>query len=327
MKSFVYVSLAALVACGPEVRTPEHPTVGLEPSALPEAPASASSEVAAGMKLLEAGNLTGAREQFEGALQKNPKDADAQYYVGVTYEKAGEKPKAEAAYKAALALKPGHEAAAVNLSAGYIDAGKFGDAIQVCQAALAALKKSGQVSLNLGLAYASAGQTADAATALEDASTQLPKDPMVALSHGMWLGKWKKTDAAKARLIAARELAGGDLGVLASAGFELKNIGAFSDCIVALDRAIEKKDAAELRTYRALCKMGQSDKAGALSDLEVAVKNEPKYAPAHFYLAGQVLQNKKKVEAIAHYEQYLALEPQGPLAASAQERIKILKKK
>jgi hypothetical protein len=62
--------------------------------------------------------------------------------------------------------------------------------------------------------------------------------------------------------------------------------------------------------------------------LETAVRNEPKYAPAHFYLAGRLLDDKKPVaEAIAHYDQYVKLEPSGPLAQTAQERLKILKKK
>jgi Tfp pilus assembly protein PilF len=323
-----------LLSCGAPAPERQEPRLPVDPLAAPAdtQPASplresaAPPEVAAGIKLLESGDAKGAQAQFSAALAKAPKSADAHYYLALSLDKQGEKAKAEAEYQEALRAKPDHEAAAVNLSAGYIDASKFNEALQVCQTALSALRKSGQLSLNAGVALASMGRDADAEKAFSEASATLPKDPMVALTHGMWLGKWKKLDGAKARLVAARDLAAGDVGVLASAGFELKNVGAFGECIVALDRALEKKDAAELRTYRALCKMGQADKPGALADLETAVKNEPKYAPAHFYLAGQLLNQKRKADAIAHYTEYVKLEPQGPLAAAAQERIKILKK-
>jgi Tfp pilus assembly protein PilF len=319
--------LLAVVGCGdkPEAKAPNLDPPVEQAVTAPAAPVS--SEITGGIKLLESGDTRGAQAQFNAAIAKDPKNADAHYYLGLSHEKLGDKPKAEVAYQAALAQKHDHEAAAVNLSASYIDGGKFKEAASVCQTSLTALKKSGQLSLNLGVALASQGQLTEAEKALDDASAQLPKDPMVALTHGVWLGKWKKADAAKAKLTQARDLAQGEVGILASAGFELKNIGAFGECIVAMDRALEKKDAAELRTYRALCKMGQADKDGTLADLETAVKNEPKYAPAHFYLAGQLLNHKRKAEAVAHYAEYVKLEPQGPLAATAQERLKILNKK
>jgi Tfp pilus assembly protein PilF len=325
MKTLVVAFL--VLGCGDK---PVAKTLNLDPPVeqTPAAPAAPTSpELTRGIKLLESGDAKGAQVEFSEALAKDPKNADAHYYLGVCHEKQGDKPKAEAEYQAALAQKPDHEAAAVNLSAGYIDGGKFKEAASVCQSALAVLKKSGQLSLNLGVALASQGRDSEAEKALDEASAQLPKDAMVALTHGVWLGKWKKADAAKAKLTQARDLAQGDVGILASAGFELKNVGAFADCVVSLDRALEKKEAAELRSYRALCKMGQADKDGALADLETAVKNEPKYAPAHFYLAGQLLNRKRKAEAITHYAEYVKLEPQGPLAATAQERLKILKAK
>jgi Tfp pilus assembly protein PilF len=338
MNHHAALAILLLASCGgPEARPAQNGAVDPlhDPAPVSAAPqetaqrSETSVDVARGVKLLEAGDAKAARSAFEAARKKNASDPEAHYYLGLLADKEGDRAVAETEYAEALKNKPSLESAALNLGALYIDAGKFSEAEQVSLKALTASKKSGVLSLNLAVALASqAGKEEQATKAFADAKTASPADAMVALTHGTWLAKWKKNEEAQKRLKEARDLANGDPGILASAGFELKNIGAFADCIVALDRALEKKEAAELRTYRALCKLGTKDKLGALQDLETAVKNEPKYAPAHFYLAGRLLDEKKPVaDAIAHYEQYVKLEPSGPLAQTAQERVKILKKK
>ncbi len=334
------IVLFALVACGgPPPKSadeggdpnaplgPSTQAATTDPKAPPAEPAQ-SPEVDRGAKALERGDVPGAKAAFEAAVAKNKDDAEAHYYLGLIGDQQGDKAKAEKEYGEALRVRPHLEAAAVNLGALYIDSGRLDDALRITKKALEKQKDSAQLHSNLAVALAQkGGSEAESGKAFETAEKLAPKDAMVALTHGMWLGKWKQVDAAKARLKAARDLAGDDVGILASAGFELKNIGAFADCIGALDRAIAKKDAAELRTYRALCKLGEKDKPGALGDLQAAVKNEPSYGPAHFYLGGRFAEDGKREDAIAQYEAYVKLEPKGPLAQTAGERIKILKEK
>lgn len=333
------LALFALVACGgpppKNAETPDPPLAPTTHSVTPDpsgaqgaAEPATSEDVGRGTKLLERGDVPGAKAAFEAAVAKNKDDAEAHYYLGLVADQQGDKSKAEKEYGEALRVRPHLEAAAVNLGALYIDSGRLDDALRITRKALEKQNASAQLHSNLGVALAQkGGSEAESAKEFEAAEKLAPKDAMVALTHGMWLGKWKQTDAAKARLKTARDLAGDDVGILASAGFELKNIGAFADCIGALDRAIAKKDAAELRTYRALCKLGEKDKPGALSDLQAAVKSEPNYGPAHFYLGGRLAEEGKREDAIAQYEAYVKLEPKGPLAQTAGERIKILKEK
>ena len=101
----------------------------------------------------------------------------------------------------------------------------------------------------------------------------------------------------------------------------------FADCTSSLSKAIEQRDIAELRTDRALCKVGAKDDAGALDDLMTAVKKEPGYGPAHFYLANRLAQGGKFAEAVKEYEAYLKAAPKGDLVKQAEERAKVARER
>ncbi len=285
-----------------------------------------SPDVVRGKAAVEQGNEPAARAAFEAALVKDANDADAHAYLGALVEKT-DKAAAEKHYRAALSTQAGHEVASLNLSALLLDSGKFDEAVEVCKSAVEKHSQSAALKQNLGVSLASKGDEAGATVALAEAVKLSPKDPIGHLTYGQWLGKWKKADAAKEQFLQAEKLANGDVGVLASVGFELKNVGAFADCVRVLDGTIAKKEAAELRTYRALCKLGAQDKPGALADLEAAVAKEPKYGPAYFYLGGRYAEAGKWKEVVTAYETYLKLEPDGPLRKMAEERIKLAKEK
>ncbi|MFO0665911.1 MAG: tetratricopeptide repeat protein [Polyangiaceae bacterium] len=327
--------VATSFACGGPEKPAEVPDPVISaPTAAPHAtggPAKASpaqATITKGTKALEANDLPGAKTAFEAALKQDPESGEALYYLGVVAEKQNDKAGAERNYRAALGKRPDLVEAATNLGALLIDSGQIDDAIAVLRKAATLRKDQATLHANLALALAmKGGAEAEAARSFDEAVKLAPKDAMVLLTYGQWLGKWKQNEQAVAKLKAARDAASGDLGVLASVGFELKNVGAFKDCIATLDQAIGQKDAAELRTYRALCKLGAEDKAGATTDLKAATTSDAKYGPAHFYLGGRYAEEGKRDLATKEYEAYLKLEPKGPLASKAEERIKILAKK
>jgi len=337
-KGMVVVSVLALAAgCGggpePVAEPPKAPPTlppsmklgGPDVGPKPEA-RKASADFMRGKAALEQGNEAGARAAFEAAIAKDTNDPDAHAYLGAMVEK-NDKAAAEKHYRVALAAVPGHEAATLNLSALLLDQNKLDEAIEALKASAEKHHDSAALKLNLGLAFAAKGDEAAAMAALTEATKLAPKDPMGHITFGQVLGKWKKADLAKEELLKAEKLANGDVGVLASVGFELKNVGAFADCVRVLDGTIDKKDAAELRTYRGLCKLGAQDKAGAQADFEAAVAKDAKYGPAHFYLGGRYAEAGKWKEVVAAYETYLKLEPDGPMRKAAEERIKLAKEK
>lgn len=278
------------------------------------------------MKALDAGDAAGAKTILESAIKKNPKDADALFYLGVALEKLNDKAGAEQRYKDALTARPDLDSASVNLGALYIDASRFDEALLVSRQGLQKAPKNPALHANLAVALASKNDIGAATRSFDEAVRLAPNDPMLQVTYAQWLGNWKRPDEATDHLRAARPMAK-DVGVLAAIGHELRLVGAFSDCVPTFDKAIEMKDAAELRAERALCKVGAKDDAGALDDLQTATKKEPNFAPAHFYLANRLAQGGKFADAVKEYEAYLKLEPKGDLAKQATERAKLARDK
>jgi len=333
----VSIAVSLLVACGGDTKPAQPPpSPALAMSAIPTASGGADMspdstttdpDITHGTKSLEAGQYDDAKASFQAALKKNPKQngADAHFYLGEIAEKQNDKSAAEKEYKAALAARPDFVDAAGNLAAFYIDAQKWDDAMSVTKAALAKHPQEPALNLNLAIILANKNDQAGGDAAFKQAVAAAPSDPMFVLTYAHWLGVWKQPDAAIEKLRAARPLAKDDVGMLAAIGHEMRLVGAFADCVPTLDRAIGIKDVAELRTDRALCKLGAKDEAGGIADLQAAVKQDASFAGAHFYL-GSIYEKKKKTkEAIAEDEAFLKLEPSSPVATKVREHLKALK--
>jgi cytochrome c-type biogenesis protein CcmH/NrfG len=99
-------------------------------------------------------------------------------------------------------------------------------------------------------------------------------------------------------------------------------VGAFGECVTVFGQALAVKEAGELLTERAACKIGQKDDDGATADLRQATSKEPGYAPAHFYLGNELAKAGQLAPAIVEWQAFLKLEPNGPLAKAVNEKIK-----
>jgi tetratricopeptide (TPR) repeat protein len=302
--------------------TPPVATTPPESASLPSGPEPApSAELMAGIKAFDTGNYPEARKSFEAATKKDPRNYEAFFNLGQACEKLGDKTGAEAAYKSALAIKPELDTAAAQLSALYIDAGRLDEALAVGRTGLAKHPGSAALHENLGIALAMHGDQEPATLELEAAIKLAPNEPMYHLALAHWLNTWHVRGATP-HLDAVREMAK-DYGMLASVGFEYRMAGEFDSCIKTFDKAIAMKDGGEVRTERALCKLGMKDEKGTFDDLQAAVNKEPGYAPAHYYLGGRLAQAKRYKEAAAEYAKYLDLAPTGSLAKNASERLRM----
>jgi Tfp pilus assembly protein PilF len=144
---------------------------------------------------------------------------------------------------------------------------------------------------------------------------------MFHLTFAHWLNTWKVRGAAP-HLDAALPLAKDDYGMIASIGHEYRMAGEFDSCVKTFDHAVAMKDGGEVRTERALCRLGLKDDKGTVMDLQAAVDKEPTYAPAHYYLGGRLAMSKRFKDAAAEYGKYLQLAPNGSLAKPAADRMK-----
>lgn len=326
--------LLSLGACGPD--KPANTAGGGDvdasavstatPTATATAAPASSEDTAKGMKLLQDGDLPGARAAFEAALKRNPRDADASFYLAVTLEKSGDKAGAEKSYKDALKLKPDLDEAITNLAAIYIDAERWDDAIALLRPVAARKPADAGLHTNLALALAGKGDAAGATQEFDAAVKAAPNDAMLLFTYGHWLGATKQTDGAVAKLKAARAAAGDQTELLAAIGHEFLLLRSVTECIQTFDKVVAAKDSAASRTERALCKLASKDESGAVADLEAATKKEPAYALAHYWLGTRYGVAKKWPDTIRELEAYLKLEPEGPKAKSAQAAIAAAKK-
>ncbi len=321
----------ALTACGGASQPAETPAAsGAAGTAASTAPVPAPSspeppttpELAAGIKAFDAGNFGDARASFEAAVKKNPKDWEALYNLGQTCDKLADKACAEASYKAALAANPGLDSAAALLANLYVDSGRLDDALAVAKQGLAAHPGSGPLHEALGLALAANRQQDLATQQFEQAIKISPQDPMFHFTFAHWLNVWRVRGATPHLDTALGLVKSDDVAFFASIGFEYRLAGEFASCIKTFDRAVRIKDGGEVRTERALCKLGLKDDKGAFEDLKAAVATEPTYATGHYYLAGRLAMQKHFNEAAAEYGKYLELAPDGSLAKQAVERRK-----
>jgi tetratricopeptide (TPR) repeat protein len=330
---FAVAAVLACSACGGSA--PPAETGGASPSAPsssdpratgpapavsgPEPPAS--PELMAGIKAFDAGNYPDARKSFETAAKKNPNNYEALYNLGLACEKLNDAAAAESAYKAALSVKPDLDSASAALSALDLDAGRADDAIAVTRAGLAKHAGSAALHENLGIALAANGDQDGATKEFSQAIQITSSEPMFHLTFAHWLNVWRQRGAAP-HLDAARDLAKDDYGMIASIGHEYRMAGEFDSCVKTFDRAVAMKDGGEVRTERALCRLGLKDEKGTLADLQAAVDKEPTYGPAHYYLGGRLAMAKRFKDAAAEYGKYLQVEPNGSLAKPAADRMK-----
>jgi Tfp pilus assembly protein PilF len=335
MRRILVLVALALCACGPDkpaVTDPQTNPSATTSATAPEPSATAASptspEAAKGLSALQNGDYPAAKTSFEAAIAAHANDADAHHYLGVTLEKLNDKTGAEREYKAALAIHPDLAEAAANLGALYVDAQKWDEAITVLKTATARRNDSAPAYFNLALAYVGKGDQPSAGKAFDAALKITPTDAMLLYTYGHTLATWNQSEAAVAKLKAARDAAT-QSDLLGSIGHDLLVLRAVPDCITTFDKAIQPSTTpamgAQFRTDRALCKLAAKDEAGATSDLEAAVQADPKYGLAHYWLATRRMSAKKWADAAKELEAYLKLEPTGPKAKTAQEALVIAK--
>jgi tetratricopeptide (TPR) repeat protein len=311
------VAMAILTACGGTKTASTAPVASVGPAPQPvHAP-----EFTAGLAAFDQGDYAGARAKFEAASKSNPNDYEALWNLGQTCEKLGDVPAAAAAYKAEIAVKPDADRAAAELASLFVGQGKTDEALAIATATLAKSPGSAVLHAAMGLALATRGEQDGAIKQFEQAIQIAPGDPMLHYTFAVWLNKWHVRGAAP-HLDAALPAIKNDFPMVVSIGHEYRMAGDFDSCVKTFDTAIKTRDGGEVRTERALCKLGLKDEAGALADLKSAVATEAGYPQAHFFLAGRLASTKHFREAATEYAAYVQLAPNGSLADQANERLK-----
>lgn len=322
----IVASLAVmLMACGaaqPEPASPEPATspaspAGANPAGLGAPAAAGSSDLDHAEASIKGRDFAAARASLEKALQKNPKNAKALYYLGVCLENLDDKAGAEKHYKEALAANPDLVEAAINLGALWLDASRWDDAIGITQKALSRRSDDASLHANMAVALRGKGDKQGALASYERAVKLASDNTDLRFGYGSLLLELGDKTRASAELKVALGGAAGNRALLASIGRLLGQAGAFADCIAAFDKAVALGDDPEFRVRRGLCRHSMKDEAGAKADFEAATAQNPKFAPAHYYLGESLLAAGDNVKAAKEFDAVVAAAPQGELAQKA----------
>ena len=325
---------APLLGCAGAAKSETTPRE--ETAALPEVPSEAparatpsgSPRVREAEALLQKGDAVGARNKFEGALAESPRDVRAWLGLGLSYEALGDAKQAERAYRSAIEVEASFAEAHNNLGLLLRDRGDEAAAIAEFELAVKADPKLSSAQANLALALEDAGRGDEAAEAYRRAAQLAPKDAMLRTNYGLFLLGRAQNELALAELRAALAVAGGDRAALVAIGNGLRRAGKPDEAVRALSQAIEGGDGKPtpaLLSELALAQNAAGDGAAAKASLTQALALDARYATAHYLLGSIEAANGDAKAAKAHYEKCIQLEPRGPLAAKAKEKLAALK--
>ncbi len=284
-------------------------------------PAS-SPKVKQGMDAIEAKDFAKAKEVLTQAHTENPKDPQAAFYLGVADEGLGDKKSAADLYQQALSLDPKLVQASMNLSALLLDMNQAAEAVKVVKAGLQNAPKDPGLLMNLALATEAAGDKAGAVKAYADAVAAQPKNMELRFAYAENLAAAGQADQAATQL---KQVVSDDPKLLAAMGDLYARMHKFSDCVGALDKAIQAKDVAGLHVLRGRCRHGMKDADGEKADYEAALKLDDKLAEPHFYLGQLYKDQGKKKEALAEFKKAADLGAGKKVAEAAKKAMAAIK--
>jgi len=215
------------------------------------------------------------------ASQPSAPDFDHLFARAVELQQAGDLLGAIDNYKAALTLAPTRADALSNLGAAYVALGQFRDGITQYEAALNVDPASASIRLNLALAYYKSARPREAIPQLKRV---LSSDPEAKSAYLVLADCYLQTgqDQEVAWLLKPREqMFGNDLAYAYVLGTALLHLERTDDGQVYIDRIFGAGESAEARLLTGMALLAQRDYPSAKTELERALKLNPRLPTAH----------------------------------------------
>jgi tetratricopeptide (TPR) repeat protein len=225
------------------------------------------------------GFLAGAPALF--AQTPPAQDADHLVARAIELQKAGDYIGAIDTYRAALALAPDRADALSNLGAAYVRLGQFDDAIKQYEAALKLDPTNSTVRLNLALAYY---KSARPTQAIQQLKPVVASDPDAKNAYLVLADCYLQTgqDQEVIALLRPREqLFGNDLAYAYLLGTALLHTDSVTEGQKYVDRVFGAGESAEAHLLMGVAYLAQRDYPSAKTELERAVKLNPKLPTVH----------------------------------------------
>ncbi len=224
------------------------------------------------------------------------------------FQQAGKLDQAIENYRLILKQYPDVAPVRSNLGAALAAAGRYEEAIVEYKRALK-LQPLPQIRLNLALAYYKAVQLNEAAAELVPLHAADPGNLKIALLLGdcyFRLGEFKKAVQLLEPLEAAHPE---DQGLIYLLGMALIRDRQVSKGEVLVNKILRDGNSAEAHLMLGAARLAIYDASGAVDELSVAVKLDPKLPMAHYLYGNALLTLGHRDEAMQCFREELAIDP------------------
>jgi tetratricopeptide (TPR) repeat protein len=216
-----------------------------------------------------------------GGAQGQAQDFERLLTRGMELHQAGDILGAIDAYKAALALVPDRADALSNLGAAYVRLGQYDDAIKQYDAALRADALNNSVRLNLALAYYKSARPNEAIPHLKRVISSDPEARNAYLVLADCYLQAGQEQELVSLLKPREQLFGADLAYAYLLGTALLRMDNVVEGQQYVDRVFGAGDSAEAHLLLGVAHFGQHDYRNAKTELELALKLNPKLPTAN----------------------------------------------
>jgi tetratricopeptide (TPR) repeat protein len=235
--------------------------------------------------------------------------ADALFAKGVALHQSGDLVGAIESYQAALEKDPARVDARSNLGAAYARMGRFTEAIEAYRAVLARIPDQTQVRFNLALALYKAAPVQEAAEELQKVVAQDPSN----LNAVLLLADCRSRmgdDSAVIALLGPREKDFGDDRLFAYLlGNALLRRNELQRGQAYVDRLFRGGESGEAHLLMGVARLRSGDNKGALPELERAIALRPDLPTAHSLLGRALMGVGRRDEAVAAFRKELEKDP------------------
>jgi Flp pilus assembly protein TadD len=318
------VGLGWTLGCDPAPPRGPDPMLIADPAPTDDgqAPGAGLSDLDKGKAYVEKEAYDKALPHLEKALEVKPDNAEAHYLRALALLKTGKQAEAEKGFVKALELDGDLTHARVHLGAIYLaEPPRPKEAIAVLEPAAAKEPDAVDIRDLLAFAYRLQGANDKAAKQYEKALS-IKATPQLHFAYSDLLFEMKKNDAATAHLKSALPGYEKDPQQLAAIADRFGQLQAFDECVSTFDKvlALDARQPSAL-VKRGLCKHGQKKEKDAQTDYFNALKIDPGFQAAHYYLGMSFLANKMRGKGVTHLEKAVKAKPDSPVGKRAQAKL------
>lgn len=308
-------------AAGEQFAVSDAPSSGEAATNRPQMSAGAKQAYQAGMQAFMAGDLQGAKTQFNNAIQADPKAYQAYYSLAVVHERLDAPGNAKTAYQRSIGIVTDYEPAIVGYAVLLARSGQVAEAEDFLRSKMAAFPKSAAISTGLAEIKSMQGDSREAQRLAQEALKKNPdyRPAMVTLARDHYRNR--RLDLAMYALKGildgygeenpARDKNNAEAHLLR--GLIYKEENRRGPAIEEFEAAIKlRPDMVEPRVQLATYFMEAGNAAGAVPHLEMAIRYDNANVLAHlnlgdaYRLLGKSAQAKQELEWVAQKDPSLA---------------------